>query len=140
MLVLIAASVPLGIHAHKSFFGGGGVGLLFTPFAVVGLIVARRQPRNSIGWILLALALMMILSTDAGLYSLIAFQLGHPNIPLARLATALTQTWIALVVLLPLPILLFPDGRLPSRRWRWSFWLYRSRSGSSNTGSMTSTV
>ena len=66
----------------------------------------------------------MILSTDAGLYSLIAFQLGHPSIPLARLATALTQTWIALVVLLPLPILLFPDGKLPSRRWRWSFWLY----------------
>ena len=125
MLVLFAASAPLGSSAHKSFFGGGGgIGLLFMPFAVVGLIVAWRQPRNSIGWILLALATMMILSTDAGLYSVIAFQLGHPSIPLARVATALTQTWIALVVLLPLPILLFPDGRLPSRRWRWSFWLY----------------
>ena len=98
MLVLFAASAPLGSSAHKSFFGGGGgIGLLFMPFAVVGLIVAWRQPRNSIGWILLALATMMILSTDAGLYSVIAFQLGHPSIPLARVATALTQTWIALV-------------------------------------------
>ena len=126
MLLLIAASIPLDHFAHKSFPGGGSLGIaaLFTPFAVVGVLVAYRQPRNPIGWILVVLALSMVGSGDAGDYSVIAFRLGHPGLPLARLATALTQTWIGLVLLLPLPIVLFPDGRLPSSRWRWTFWLY----------------
>ncbi len=126
MLLLIAASIPLDHFAHKAFPGGGSLGIaaLFTPFAVVGVLVAYRQPRNPIGWILVVLALSMVGSGDAGDYSVIAFRLGHPGLPLARLATALTQTWIGLVLLLPLPIVLFPDGRLPSSRWRWTFWLY----------------
>jgi hypothetical protein len=86
--------------------------------------VASREPRNPIGWVLLALAISMMGSVDAGAYSVIAYRLGHPDLPLARLAVALTQSWIGLILLLPLPIVLFPDGRLPSRRWRWTFWLY----------------
>ena len=126
-LLLIAASVPLDHYAHRPFPGGGGglgVAALFLPFAAVGVLVAYRQPRNPIGWILVVLALSMVGSGAAGDYSVIAFRLGHPGLPLARLATALTQTWIGLVLLLPLPIVLFPDGHLPSRRWRWTFWLY----------------
>jgi hypothetical protein len=40
-------------------------------------------------------------------------------LPLGRLAVALTPGWSVLIVLLPLPLMLFPDGRLPSARWRW---------------------
>jgi uncharacterized membrane protein len=52
------------------------------------------------------------------------YHLGHTNLPLGRVAVALTQLWVALLVLLPVPIMLFPDGRLESRRWRWALWAY----------------
>ena len=64
------------------------------------------------------------LSADAGMYSVYVYHLGHTNLPLGRLAVALTQLWVALIVLLPLPIMLFPDGRIESRAWRWALWVY----------------
>ena len=85
------------------------------PFGLVGFVIARRQPRNPIGWLMLAVASLYTLSTDAGLYAFVAFRLGHSGLPLARLAVFLTQFWIILPLLLPLPVLLFPDGRLAVR-------------------------
>ena len=123
-VLLLVAVVPLSVAAHQS---GGGLSLyaIMVPFAVVGLIIARRQPHNPIGWIMVAIAAIYTLGTDAGIYAFLAFRMGHPGLPLARLAVALTQCWIVLPTLLPLPILLFPDGRLPSgRRWRGTVWVY----------------
>jgi hypothetical protein len=120
---LMLASIPLSLPVHQ-ISAGIAPPLVMSPFAAVGWIVARRQPRNAIGWILLLLALIYIASGDAGFYAVLAYRFGHPNLPLARLAVFLTQGWTALLVLLPLPILLFPDGRLPSPRWRWAFRAY----------------
>jgi hypothetical protein len=120
---LIIAGVPASLLAHQR----SGAWLQFPlllPFTIVGLVVARRQPRNAVAWLLLAIAALFVISNDASAYSLIAFKYGHPGLPLARFAAALTQTWIGLLLLLPLVIFLFPDGRLPSPRWRWSLWLY----------------
>jgi hypothetical protein len=47
-------------------------------------------------------------------------------LPLGPLAAFLAPNWIPLIVLLPLPIALFPDGRFPSRRWRATLWAYLS--------------
>ncbi|MDQ6875934.1 MAG: hypothetical protein M3042_12855 [Actinomycetota bacterium] len=122
-LLLMAAGAPLSLMAHQ-FDGWLAQFPLMAPFVLVGLLIARRQPNNPIGWIMLALATIYTLGADAGSYAVLAFRLGHPSLPLARLAVALTQCWIALPVLLPLPIALFPDGRLPSRRWRATIWVY----------------
>ena len=119
LLALYGASIPL-TAATK----GGFNAVVALPFAVVGFIVARRQPRNVIGWLLLALALSLVVSSDAAEYSLLAYRQGHHGLPLARLAVFLAPGWIPLVALLPLPILFFPDGRLPSGRWRWTLWAY----------------
>ena len=120
-LVLFVIGFPLSEMAKQGLVNQD---ILMLPFAVVGFIVARKQPRNPVGWIMLALAPIFMLSSDAGMYSVMTYQLGHTTLPLGRLAVALTQLWIALLVLLPLPILLFPDGRLESRRWRWALWGY----------------
>ena len=123
MIALSAAVVPLALLAHQLTLSGSiGPAFLLLPFAAVGVLVAHRQPRNPIGWILLGLALRFMLSIDSGLYSVIAYRLGHPGLPLARLGRGATQSWVGLIILLPLPILLFPDGRLPSPRWRWTLW------------------
>jgi hypothetical protein len=120
-LVLLIVGFPLSEMAKQGLVNQD---ILMLPFAIVGFVVARKQPRNPIGWIMLTLAPIFMLSSDAGMYSVLIYQRGHTTWPLGRLAVALTQLWIALLVLLPLPILLFPDGRLESRRWRWALWAF----------------
>lgn len=120
-IVLLVVGVPLSELAKQ---GPVNQDILMLPFAIVGFIVARKQPRNPIGWIMLALAPIFELSADAGMYSVFVYHLGHTNLPFGRLAVALTQLWVALIILLPVPIMLFPDGRIESRRWRWALWVY----------------
>jgi hypothetical protein len=122
-VLTLVALVPLSLAAHQ-FRGGLSQLLVMAPFALVGVIVAARQPKNPIGWILLSIAAVYTVGTDAGVYAVLAFRMGHPHLPLARLAVALTQCWVVLPMLLPLPIVLFPDGRLPSPRWRASMRVY----------------
>jgi hypothetical protein len=124
MLLLAAASAPLYVMSRSAAQNGPGTVALMVPFALVGVLVAWHQPRNPTGWLLLALACLFTISCDAGMYSVYAYRLGHPHLPLARTAVAATETWIALILLLPLPIVLFPDGQLPSPRWRWTMRVY----------------
>ena len=58
------------------------------------------------------------------MYSVLRYRLGDSGLPLGPLAAFLAPNWIPLIVLLPLPIALFPDGRMPSRRWRATLWAY----------------
>jgi disulfide bond formation protein DsbB len=121
--VLIVAAFPASAAAHQLTFGGVGQQLLMIPFAAVGALVASRQPRNPIGWILLAIAITASYGADAGYYAVRAYHIDHHGLPLSRLAVFLTQGWASMLVLLPLPILFFPDGKV-SRRWRWTLWAY----------------
>ena len=122
-LVLIAVNLPLVALAHEFTFSnlalGGFLGL---PFAVVGTVVANRQPRNPVGWLFLASGFLGVLCSDAGMYSVLHYRLGDTGLPLGPLAAFLAPNWIPLIVLLPLPIALFPDGRMPSGRWRATLW------------------
>ena len=121
--LLLAASVPLAAVAHQLTFGAIVLGLLMTPFAVVGTLVASRQPRNPIGWIFLVTALSVTWGIDAGFYAVRAYHVDHHGLLLSRLAVFLSPGWAAMFVLMPLPILFVPDARL-SRRWRWTLWVY----------------
>ena len=118
-LLMFAASVPVAKLSKT-----GSPPVLVIPFAVLGFVLARRQPRNPIGWIMLLLGPVFILSTDAGNYSMLAYQVDGHDLPLSRLAVVLSPAWVLLQVVLPLPILLFPDGRVASPRWRWTLWAF----------------
>ena len=119
-------AVPLALAARpQSAADNAGVLVLFLPFAAVGLLIARRQPYNSIGWILVALALAVTVGGDASVYAVLVYRLHDHGLPFGRLAVALAPyAWIPVLALLPLPILLFPDGRIPKGGWRWAFWAY----------------
>jgi hypothetical protein len=121
-VVLLVADIPLDALTPR--FEGWAEAVPFLPFAGVGLIVARRQPRNPIGWLLLSLAFAMGVSYAVGPYAVLAFRDGQRGLPLARLASLLVASWGVLLALLPLPVLLFPEGRLPSPRWRWPLRCY----------------
>ena len=80
-------------------------------------MIARRQPGNPIGAILLLLTVLVVACSDAGHYALMIYQRGY-DAPLGRVAVFLAPgAWVWLVVFLPLPLALFPDGRL-SHGWR----------------------
>ena len=119
-VVLLAANAPLTALAHQSVSDAFIQIPYFAPFSLVGFVVARRQPGNPIGWIMLAIAPVYMLGADCGMYAVYVFRLGHDGLPLGRLAVSLTQTWFILPLLLPVPILLYPDGRLPTDGWRWT--------------------
>ena len=119
--VLVLGGVPLSIAAHSP--SANVLELVFMPYGIVGFIIARRQPRNPIGWILLAILVAVAFGGAAGQYAELYYARGHHALPLARVAVFAAAGWIWMVVLLPLPIGLFPDGRL-SRRWRIVLWIY----------------
>jgi hypothetical protein len=122
--LLAAAQVPLSIMAHQNPLENTGIGLaIAVPFAAVGTVVARRLPGNPIGWLMLAPSVLFLIGADAGTYCVIDYRLGG-HLPAGPVAVMLYQSWAPLLALLPLVILLFPDGRLPSPRWRWPLRIY----------------
>ena len=99
-------------------------GSLFLVFPVVGALIAARRPRNPIGWILLADGLLWNLSGMMDYYS--AYGASRPaSSPFAvGMATINNWLWVPAVGLLgTYTFLLFPDGKLPSRRWLPLAWL-----------------
>jgi hypothetical protein len=128
VVVLAAGFIPMLVVSHQRVSSSADQMAEFLPMAAVGLIVARRQPRNPIGWLLLITAANVFLSDDAGAYSLLVYRLGH-HLPLGWVALALGNTFLVLFATLPPIILLFPDGRLPSPRWRWVLLGYLAASG-----------
>jgi hypothetical protein len=123
MVVLLVAAIPLSLLTHSL-----SQSVPFLPAAIIGVILARQRPRNPIGWVFVALALTMFATGDSGQYDVLAYRLHHPGLPLARLALAANSMWVAFVLLLPLPILFFPDGRVDSRFWRWTLRVYLAMS------------
>ena len=116
------AAIPLTLMAHQLF--NGLVALVIgVPCAGVGVLAARRQPCNPIGWLLLVIAAGLFLSTDGSEYAFLGYRLGH-HLRLGPVGLALGQLWGPSLVLLFVVILLFPDGRLPSAFWRRALWVY----------------
>jgi hypothetical protein len=119
IVLLAAAAIPLDALAHQNVLADAGQLLTSVPIGVVGFIVARRQPRNPIGWLLLAVLTGVVISFAADPYAWLVYRLGY-RLPLGPLAAVLEITYIpALFVTLPPVFLFFPDGALPSPRWRW---------------------
>jgi hypothetical protein len=94
-------------------------------FAVVGAIVASHHPSNPIGWIFCTMGLLVGLGTFARGYaeSWGASDFGPRS--LGETAAWFASWWWTILIFIPTTflLLLFPDGRLPSPRWRPVAWL-----------------
>jgi hypothetical protein len=117
---LLIAAVPLTTVNHTlADPRGGAIIPVIIASGAVGLVVARRQPRNPVGWILLGFAVLMAVSDCAGAYAAFIYRFGHGALPLGPVAVLLALLWVPAIVLAPLLLLLFPDGTLGSPAWRW---------------------
>jgi hypothetical protein len=118
VILLTLLAVAFTVADHRLSAGDGGSIVLVPGFGVVGIIVARRQPRNPMGWILLGCAFCLALDDASSTYSVLDYRRHHASLPLGELAVLLQPSWAPGIALLALSILLFPDGEIPPGRWR----------------------
>jgi len=92
------------------------VGLL--PTVAIGTLVAARRPRNPMGWLMLGCGFFFSTQAIGTGYAIVDYRLHHGTLPLGRLAIVLQPGWAMGMVLVAGLLWLFPDGHLPSGRWR----------------------
>lgn len=126
----------LGLAGAVACVSGAGVATAFaapTQFLLVyllgvlmgllGALVASREPRNSIGWLMCATSLAISLIHLPAGYAYFALVIQHGVWPLGAPAAWLgAWSWVPSQVFLPLIAVRFPNGKVPPR-WRFVDWL-----------------
>jgi hypothetical protein len=127
LVVLAAALVLLGLNASRldagriGFYGLLSVGAL--AYAGAGGLIARRVPGNAIGWLLGLAGLTLTLAMLTEQYALYGLATAAGTVPAAKVAGSLSAAAVVVtIIVLFVLVLLFPDGRLPSPRWRPVLW------------------
>ena len=133
-LAMFVAVIPLWFLARSADLprrwaadvGVGGLvgGVLILAFPLVGALIASKRPKNAVGWLCLAIGLLWTLGGIADYYGYYgAATPGSVPFPVA-MAGISNWIWVPAIGLLGTYVLmLFPDGRLPSKRWRPLAWL-----------------
>jgi hypothetical protein len=98
--------------------------LPFLAFATVGALILSRRPHNAVGW--LCWTMGAVVSFGSVGFQAATRMAGDPvSRPVALVLLVGSATFlVSLLGLLPLLVLVFPTGRLPSRRWRAAVWVF----------------
>jgi hypothetical protein len=118
-VVLVAGTIALTVATRDPWPTNDGFFLaVILVSAAVGMVVARREPGNPIGWILLGAVPLALTQRVAQLYSVLDYRQHGGALPLGAAAVYWDGAFslFALLVVLPI-VLLFPDGGI-SIRWR----------------------
>jgi hypothetical protein len=122
----LAMAAAVGVLSSQAHLSQGGAGLAVTMASLlgVGLLVSYKRPEHRMGWFLLGGSGCLLLTGIGGTYSVIDYTQHHGDLPLGAVAVLIQPAWAPAITLLALAILLYPDGRAPSPRWRWPLrWL-----------------
>ena len=94
-------------------------------YPVIGAIIASRLPAHPIGWICCAIGVLAAVEHFSGEYAIYALRAPHPEALVGGKAMLWVSLWAWILVfgLIEFLLLLFPNGRLPSKRWRPLAWL-----------------
>ncbi len=128
---VLAVDVVLLVFAGGCQLADAGIGpgLLFVllivglvvGLSVVGMLIVNHERTNAVGWIFMASSIGMAVTTAS--YTWVALSQDRHGLTLpGTVFAAWLDSWIAIPSLILMVIfvpLLFPDGHLPSPRWRW---------------------
>ena len=95
---------------------------LATPlvFAIVAALILSRQRRNTIGWVLMVVVGAFVVGTPLETYTEhVASSSSAPTAVLLLVVWFSNWNWLLLIFPLLFILLLFPNGRPPTSRWRW---------------------
>lgn len=89
-------------------------------FVGTGLLVVRRRSDNAVGWLLTVIGTTSLLYQAASEYAMYGVLVAPGALPIVGIAAVLSQTlWIIPFATVPILLLRYPDGQLPTLRWRW---------------------
>jgi hypothetical protein len=117
---LLLAMTLLSV-GHELAFDTLLYGLLSISLATVGALIASRHPRNPIGWMFCGLALSGAFAESAEGWGYLA---AEADLPAGEVGEwIILWSWIVDLTVWTIVFVLFPDGRLPTRRWRFVPWI-----------------
>ncbi len=118
--LLLAALYPRYLTS-TTYFEEVCKALIMFSFASIGALISRRRPENRIGVIFMGVALLAVLDLadlDFAQYALA----GQGELYNLGVVAVWVASWIGVILFaysLFFPLLYFPDGKLPTPRWRW---------------------
>jgi hypothetical protein len=117
LVVTLVVTRPL---TAKVLVDGAFEAAMWLLFATIGLVLTLRRPGNPIGWLYAAAGLVWTAYIPWDPWVDHVLRTGRPLPPAAHLAAlAGDSLWaVGITLAITLPLLLLPDGRLRSRRWR----------------------
>jgi len=124
-VALVALRLLLQYVNDPASFLGNLFKVLSLAFATVGALIASRRPENPVGWIFGAGALLLALADFAEQYAVYALVTRPGALP-GGVMMAWIRLWagtLGFSLIFTFTLLLFPNGRLLSRRWRSVMWL-----------------
>lgn len=91
---------------------------------ILGGLIASRRPENPYGWLWLGLGIGFALVTFAQVYAAYALVAAPGSLPAPRTVAVLGLSvgFVVTLIIAPFLFLMFPNGQLPSRRWRVLAW------------------
>jgi hypothetical protein len=128
-LALVAASGLLlvrDVAASGVALTGNSIAalILASTFTVVGWLITFRRHENRLGWMVIAVGVVFALVTFSGVHAHQGLVVEPGSLPFADVTAWLsTLAWVPAWTLVVLLLLLYPEGRLPSRRWRPILWI-----------------
>jgi hypothetical protein len=123
LLIFLAWPTPLPPGWYPwTYMANDVVGALGAP--LLGGLIASQRPENPYGWLWLGMGMSFALATFAPVYAAYALVVAPGSLPAPRTLASLGQAegYAAIIILGSFLFLLFPNGRLPSRRWRPLAW------------------
>ena len=120
LIASLGWSAPL-LEESAPWYGQAFLAAASVGAPLLGALIASRHPENLYGWLWLGFGLALAVLSFGGNYAEYATLSGNLPAPVTAAAVG-SAGWVAWVALTPFLILLFPDGRLPSPRWRFVVW------------------